>query len=58
MEKEFIKDKNKYLTIHGKTRYPVYGFVLKDFHRIESIKYKRKLGFFEVQEIEFNDIYK
>ena len=57
-EKEFMKDKNKHLSIHGKTKYPVYGFVLEDVHRIKPIKYKGKLGFFEVQEIEFNDLYK
>ena len=57
-EKEFMKDKDKHLSIHGKTKYPVYGFVLKDIHRIEPIKYKGKLGFFEVREIGFNDIYK
>jgi len=57
-EKEFIKDRDKHLSIHEKTKYPVYGFVLKDIHRIKPIKYKGKLGFFEVREIEFNDIYK
>jgi hypothetical protein len=57
-EKEFMKDKDKHLSIHGKTKYPAYGFIFKDIHRIEPIKYKGKLGFFEVREIEFNDIYK
>jgi len=56
-EKEFLKDKEKHLSIHGKTKYPVYGFVLEDIHKIEPIKYKGKLGFFEVSEVEFSNIY-
>jgi len=57
-EKEFMKDKDRHLSIHGKPKYPVYGFVLKNIHRIKPIKYRGKLRFFEVREIEFNDIYK
>ena len=57
-EKEFIKDRDKHLSLHGKTKYPVYGFILKNVHKIEPIRYKGKLGFFEVPEIEFDEIYK
>ena len=53
-EEEFLRDKERHLSIHGKTKYPVYGFVLEDIRKIEPIKYKGKLGFFEVPEIEFN----
>lgn len=57
-KKEFLRDKEKHLSIRWKIKYPVYGFVLEDIHKIEPIKYKGKLGFFEVPEIEFNNIYK
>ena len=57
-EEEFMKDKNKHLSIHKKTKYPVYGFVLGDVHRIEPIEYKGKLSFFKVQEIKFNNLHK
>jgi len=55
-EKEFMKDKDKHLSVHRSKKYPIYGFVLEDVHRIEPIRYKGKLGFFEIPEIEFNDI--
>jgi hypothetical protein len=57
-EEEFMRDKDKHSSIHGKIRYPVYGFVLEDVHKIEPIKYKGKLGFFEVPEIELDNIYR
>lgn len=57
-EEEFMKDKNRHLSIQGKAKYPVYGFVLKDVHRIKPIEYKGRFGFFEVPEIKLGDIYK
>jgi len=57
-EEEFMKDKNKHLSIQGKEKYPVYGFVISDVHRIKPIKYRGELGFFEVPEIKLSDIYK
>jgi len=54
-EEEFMRDRNKHLSIE--TRYPVYGFILEDPHRIKPIKYKGRLGFFEVSELELNNIY-
>ncbi len=50
-EKEFMKDRKKHLSIRGRAKYPVYGFVLEDVHRIKPIEYKGRLGFFEVPEL-------
>lgn len=55
-EKEFIKDRDKHLSLYEERKYPVYGFVLEDIHRIKPIKYKGKLGFFNVPEIELDDV--
>ncbi len=57
-EEEFMKDKNKHLSLHKKVEYPVYGFILGDVHRVKPIEYKGKLGFFEVSCIKFDDLYK
>ncbi len=54
-EEEFMKDEDKHLSIQGKTRYQVYGFILKDINKIKPIKYKGRLGFFEVSEIRLKD---
>jgi len=51
-QEEFMKDLSRHLSIEIRKKYPVYGFVLTDIHRINPIKYKGKLGFFEVSEIE------
>jgi len=50
---EFLKDKNEHLSFEAKEKYPVYGFVLGDIHRIKSVRYKGRLGFFEVPEIDY-----
>ena len=48
-KEEFLRDKSKHLSISEPRKYPVYGFVLKDIHRIKPITYKGRLGFFEVE---------
>ncbi len=55
-EDEFLRDKDKHLSINGNVKYPVYGFILNDANLIKPIKYKGRLGFFEVQEVDFNGI--
>ncbi|MCD6547754.1 MAG: ASCH domain-containing protein [Nanoarchaeota archaeon] len=47
-EEEFLKDKEKHLSIRLPNRYPVYGFVLDDVNRIKPIEHKGKLGFFDI----------
>lgn len=46
-QEEFIRDKPKHLSIHLPQKYPVYGFLLRDIHRIKPIPLKGKLGIFE-----------
>jgi hypothetical protein len=53
---EFIKDAKLHLSLEKKEKYPVYGFVLGDVHRIKPIPYKGRLGFFEVPEIAPRDL--
>lgn len=55
---EFLNDKNKHLSLSAEENYPIYGFILEDAHRIKPIKYKGKLGFFEVREISTKDLEK
>ena len=55
---KFLKDKNKHLSFEAKEKYPVYGFVLDDIHRIKLVKYKGQLGFFEVPDIDYKDLCK
>ncbi len=51
--KDFLKDRDRHLSLPGYEKYPLYGFVLEDVKRIKPIKYKGKLGFFEVSETTF-----
>jgi hypothetical protein len=48
---KFIEDYNKHLSINVR-KFPVYGFVLENIHRINPIKYKGKLRFFDVNDID------
>ena len=45
-EKEFLQDSNKHLASNMK--FGKYGFILSNVKRIEPIKYKGQLRFFEV----------
>jgi hypothetical protein len=49
---EFLRDRSRHLSIETKEKYPAYGFILEDVHKIDPIKYNGKLGFFEVSELD------
>lgn len=50
---EFVKSNSLHLSLKEREKYPVYGFVLNDVHRIKPIKYNGQLGFFNVPEIDY-----
>ncbi len=50
---EFAKGKNLHLSLKEREKYPVYGFVLDNVHRIKPIKYNGQLGFFNVPGIDY-----
>lgn len=55
---EFMRDKNLHLTLKEKEKYPVYGFILIDVRRIKPVKYKGRLGFFDIPEIDYDGLSK
>ena len=48
---ELVKDKNKHLGVDFHSKYPVYGFILKNPKRVKPVKLKGTLGFFEVKQV-------
>ncbi len=47
---DFLNDKELHLSIRYKRSFPVFGFVLEHVKRIMPIKYRGRLGLFEIKE--------
>jgi len=53
---DFLHDNSRHLSINANKDYPVYGFVLENVKKIKPIKYKGKLGFFDIPELRIENI--